>query len=154
MHLASYHTGSRTLIYSSLLFQWMLWNLKGISRDQWCMLLGIFVWGSHLFQPFLRFDYFFLSSAYAFLSLCEYFLFFNYIIFFVFLWLMLHVYFLFQTSYNNISHTNLTEIYRTLRIPAFASQGLLVLDNLSSCYHIQADNDCYVLNCMLFNLKI
>ena len=67
---------------------------------------------------------------------------------------MLHVYFLFQTSFNNISYTNLTEIYRTLRIPAFAFQGLLVLDNFPSSYHIQPDNDCYVLNCMLFNFKI
>ena len=92
----SYHTGSRLLhIHLPLLFQWILWNLKGISRDKWCMLLGIFV--SHIgrgspfipillfftilmvlvyvlqneFQPFLRFDYSFLSSAYAFLSFCE-----------------------------------------------------------------------------------
>ena len=67
---------------------------------------------------------------------------------------MLQVYFLFQTSFNNISYTNLTEIYRTLTIPAFAFQGLLVLDNFPSSYHIQPDNDCYVLNRMLFNFKI
>ena len=45
---------------------------------------------------FLRFDYLFLSSAYTFVHFCEKIILFNYINFFVFLSLMLHVYFLFH----------------------------------------------------------
>ena len=45
---------------------------------------------------FLRFDYFFLSFAYTFIRFCEKIILFNCIIFFVFLSLTLHVYFLFH----------------------------------------------------------
>ena len=56
------------------------------------------------------------------------------------------------TLYNNISHTNLTQIYKPSKTKSigFSFRGLLVLDNLSSSYHIQSENDCYVLSCMLF----
>ena len=80
-------------IYSSPLLQLMLWNFKRISRYQWCMPLGISVSYIGRGSPsipivlfftilkvlvyalqdefFLRFDYSFFSSAYAFLHFCE-----------------------------------------------------------------------------------
>ena len=80
-------------IYSSPILQLMLWNFKGISWYQWCMPLGISVSYIGRGSPsipivlfftilkvlvyalqnefFLRFDYSFFSSAYAFLHFCE-----------------------------------------------------------------------------------
>ena len=74
------------------------------SYDWCCVFIFCFITSCKETHPFngdglcfLRVDYFFLSSAYTFVRFCEKNILFNYIyIFFVFLSLMLHVYFLFH----------------------------------------------------------